>query len=700
MKLKNKIKVIRSTCRTCYNSCGILITLKNEIPFKLEGDPENPVSKGLLCPKGYASLEYLNHPNRLKHPIRRIGKRGEGKWERISWEEALEMTAQGLKQSKDRYGILSNVFIRGASKGLSDDLLARFANIFGSPNIASPAPYCFVPGTRASKLTYGYYSYPDYIFGPKVIIVWGINPAASNHLDYEEIQLAKRKGSKLIVIDPLENELTNIADIWLRLRPGTDTALGLGIINTMISENLYDNEFVNNWTIGLKELKKHVNYYTPEQVEKITWVKAEHIRQVARIYSFLKPGVIIWGNGIEHNVNSFQSCRTIAILRALSGNLGIPGGEIKYSRPGELTRGDPEFLCQNNIPTNVREQRLSKKDGILPINYYTLPQRIVKAILEDDPYPVRAAYIQAANILTHWPNAQKTYKALQKLDFIAVAEQFLTPTAEMADIVLPVATYLEFDSVEQPWHYPIVSVQQKVAQIGECKSDGQILNELIKKVGYPEYAFEDMEMLLDRVLKPSGVTFKEFKKIGYFVGKRIYRHYARGGFDTKSNKVELYSKVLDKWGFDPLPLFKELPETMYSEPELSKEYPLIMTSRKADVYRHSGGRQIYTLRKIYPEPVIKIHPKTAANIGVRDGDMVYISTKRGRIEQKVELSDTLDERVVQIDYAWWFPEKSGEKRWKQSNINMLTDDESPFNREMGSPNMRGILCRVWKKPKK
>ncbi len=693
------MKVIRSTCRICYNSCGVLITLEKGVPFKVEGDPANPVTKGVLCPKGFASLEYLNHPNRLKYPVRRMGKRGEGKWERISWEKALEMIARGLKQSKDRYGILSNVFIRGASKGLSDDLLARFANIWGSPNITSPAPYCFVPGVRASKLTYGYYSYPDYNFGPKVIVVWGINPAATSQRDYEKIKLAKEKGAKIIIIDPLDNELNNIADIWIRLRPGTDAALGLAIINVMINESLYDNDFVKNWTIGLKRLKIHLNDYSPEKVEEVTWVKAKLIRKAARMYASLKPGVILWGNGIEHNVNSFHACRTIAILRSLSGNLGIPGGEVKCSIPGGILRGDPDFLCQNNIPIDIRDQRLSKKDGILPINYYALPQRIVKAILEDDPYPVRAAYIQGANILTQWTNAQKTYKALRKLDFLAVADQFLTPTAEMADVVLPVATYLEYDSVEQPWNYPIVSVQQKIAQVGECWSDGQILNELVKKVGYPEYAFRDMETLLDKILEPSGITFKEFRNIGYFVGNNIYRHYTKGGFDTKSKKVELYSETLADWGFNPLPVFNELPETIYSEPELSKEYPLIMTSRKANVYRHSGGRQIYTLRKICPEPVIKIHPKTASGLGIRDGDMVYISTKRGRIEQKVELSNVLDERVVQIDYAWWFPEKSGEKRWKQSNINMLTDDESPFNREMGSPNMRGILCKVWKKPK-
>lgn len=696
--MKDELKTIRSTCRLCYNSCGVIVHLRNGIPVRVEGDPCHPINKGLLCAKGYASLEYLNSPNRLKYPLKRIGLRGEGKWERISWEMALELVAKGLMQSRDRYGVLSTVFIRGASKGLSDDLLARFANIFGSPNITSPAPYCFVPGTRSSQFTYGYYSYPDYAFGPKIIVVWGLNPIASNHLEYENIKNAKKNGAKLIVIDPLNNELTEMADIWVRIKPGTDSALALGLINNIISESTFDKEFVEKYTVGFEKLKKYVEKYSLEKVEKITWVNSELIKKIAVLYSTIKPGVILWGNGIEHNINSFDSCRAITILRSISGNLGIPGGEVKYSNPGNIGRGDPEFLCQSNIPTEIREQRLSKKDAILPVNYYALPQRIVKAILEDDPYPVRAAYIQAANVITHWPDSQKTFKALQKMDFIAVAEQFLTPTAEVADILLPAATYLEYDSVEQPYHYPLVSIQQKVAQVGETKSDGEILNELVKIIGHPEYAYKNMEILLDNILKPSGVSFKEFKNIGYFLGKKSYRHYEREGFDTDSKKVELFSKKLNEMGFNPLPTYQDILQNVSEKTRNADQSNiLIVVSRKDDVYRHSGGRQIPSLRQVAPEPKIKLNPKTALRLAVKQGEMAYIESEKGKIEQRVEFDELLDERVAQIDYAWWFPEETGQKKWKKSNINILTDGESGFNKEMGSPNFRGFLCKIYKK---
>lgn len=694
--LRNQI--VRSTCRICYNSCGVLIHLEDGKPIKVEGDVRNPMSKGRLCQKGLASLEYLNHPDRLRHPLKRAGQRGDGNWQRIGWDEALETVARELRKAAETYGVLSVAFLRGASKGLSDDYMARLANLFGSPNISSPAPVCFVPGVNASKLTYGCYAYPDYEFRPRCILLWSTNPEATNVVEYEEIVSAAKKGTKIIAIDPIENGLTKMADLWLRPRPGTDLALCLGIINVIINGNLYDRDFVDRWTTGFADLKAHIQEYSPQKVAKITWVPEDMIRQVARLYARERPGYIGWGNGIETTINSFQACRAIAILRAISGNLGVPGGEVKWSLPGGLPKGDPEFVCQNSIPLEIRVKRLSMKDNLMPIIYYALPQRVIKAILEDDPYPVRAVYQQGANLLTAYTHAKETYKALMKLDFFAVADMFMTPTAMLADIVLPAATYLEFDSVEQPWHFPIASVQQKVAQVGESWSDGKILNELARKLGFTEHVWEHMGQALDLVLKPAGVTFEEFREIGTFIGSKLYRHYEKEGFDTPSKKVELYSKRLEEWGFDPMPRYYEAPETPYSEPEMAREYPFALTTRKGDVYRHSGGRQIPSLRSTRPEPIIRLHPDSAGRLGIKDGDWVYVSTKRGRIRQKASLVDSLDPRTVEIDYAWWFPEKKDSPLcgWEESNINILTDDRPPYNREMGSAVMRGMFCKVHK----
>ena len=441
-------QIVRSACRICYNNCGVLIHLKDGKAVKISGDPQNPMSRGRLCPKGLASLEYLNHPDRLKHPLRRTGARGAGKWQRVSWDEALGLVADGLTKVKEAYGVLSVAFMRGASKGLADDYLSRFANIFGSPNISSAAPVCFMPGVYGARLTYGYYAYSDYKYPPQTIVLWGFNPTATDIVEHEEILAAVKRGSKLIVVDPLENEITKIADVWIRLRPGTDLAFCLGMLKVIVDENLYDRKFVDTWTVGFSRLKAHLQNYDPENVAELTWVPKEMIQKAARLYARERPGYIRWGNGIETTMNSMQTCRAISMLRAVVGNLGVPGGEVNYSLPGGLPKGDPQFVCQDNIPPEVRAKRMSQMDGMMPTIYYTLPQRVVRAILDAEPYSLRAAYVQGGNLLTHYPHAQETHQALMKLDFLSVADMFMTPTALLADVVLPAATYLEQDSIE------------------------------------------------------------------------------------------------------------------------------------------------------------------------------------------------------------------------------------------------------------
>lgn len=275
---------------------------------------------------------------------------------------------------------------------------------------------------------------------------------------------------------------------------------------------------------------------------------------------------------------------------------------------------------------------------------------------------------------------------------------FMTPPASMADIVLPSATHLEYDSIAEAVRDPIaVQVQQKVAQVGECRSDYVTLRELAKKLGLGEY-WDEEERALDAILKPIGLTFDELRRMGFVSGTKVYRDYEKNGFDTPSGKVELYSSRFEEWNLDPLPVYYELPETPQSAPELAEEYPLIFTTCKVPPYRHSGGRQIATLRGNRPEPVFDINPETASKLGIKEGDWAYIETKRGRIKQKAALSDTVDPRVVRVDYGWWFPEggAAGAYNWAESNVNVLTDNKPPFNREIGSANLRGILCKVYK----
>ncbi len=691
-------KVVKSTCVGCFSGCGMLVHVEDGKIVKVEGDPDAPINKGILCPKGEASLELLYHPERLKHPLKRAGERGEGKWQQISWDEALSTVADAMTKAKQNYGAESVAFFRGAAKGIQDGVMTRLASTFGTPNVTSQAFVCFHPARNAAMITLGVSLGVDYEYPPGCIVIWGSNPPDTNRPPCVKITEAMSKGSKLMVIDPRRTELAEKADLWLRLRPGSDLALALGMINVIVNENLFDESFVAHWTVGFDELKSHIQDYSPEQVAEITWLPAEVIREAARFYIANRPAAISSGNALEQNVNSFQTDRAILILEAISGNVGVPGGKILWSVPPVQTRGAPELTLRGKIAKEIMAQRLGA-DRLSPLANWALPQSIQKALLATDSPPIRAAYVHGGSLLLTWANAQDTYQAFERLDFLAAADLFMTPTAMLADVVLPVASYLEYDDVRQTEAFPgAVQIGQKVAQIGECWPDSKILIELAKRLGLREYFWDSYEEFLDALLRPAGITFEEFRKIGMMMGAQQYRHYERGGFDTPSGKVEIYSDRLKGWGFPPLPVYRELPETPYSDPDLAKEYPLIFTTRKSGAFTHSQHRQIASLRALHPEPLLSIHAETAAKSGITEGDMVYVETKRGRIKQKATLVDTLDPRVVVVDHDWWFPEKGAAELygWAEANTNILTDNNPPFNPEMGSTNLRGILCRVYK----
>ena len=679
------------------DACGILILMENGRPVKIVGDPDNPVNRGIICKKGMAQLEYLYHPERLKHPLKRDGERGKGKWQQITWDEALGTVSLELTRVRDKYGAQSVVFIRGSGKGYQDTWLRRFANVFGTPNFCSSNYVCFEPTRLASVITLGYLPMVDYEFPPSCLVIWASDAAASHNNQYEATIKALNKGTRLIVIDPRKTGLSQSADVHLRLRPGTDLALALAMINVIINENLYDKDFVAKWTVGFDRLSAHIQKYSPESVQGITWLNAEMIKQAARIYAIHKPSCIESGNGFEHNVNSVQTGRAIAILRAITGNLGVPGGESQWKRPPTVRRGAPELELSDRLPDNTKGKNVSARLNMMPLELHDTPPSLTKAILEEEPYPIRLAYVQGCNIHLTLPNTQRVHRALGKLDFVVVSEMFMTPTASMADIVLPSATHLEYDSILESRNPVVTQVQQKVAQVGECRSDYATLRELAGKLGLGEY-WDEEEDILDSILKPAGMTFEELRKVGFIPGNKLYRDYEKNGFDTPSGKVELYSSQFEEWDLDPLPVYYELPETPLSDPELAKIYPLIFTTHKVLPYRHSGGRQITTLRGYHPDPICEINPETAQKLGIKDGDWVIIETKRGKIRQKATIADTVDPRVVVIDYGWWFPERGADELygWAESNVNVLTDDAPPFNREIGSANLRGIVCRVYR----
>jgi anaerobic selenocysteine-containing dehydrogenase len=660
-------------------------------------------------------VEYLYHPDRLKYPLKRTGQRGECQWQQISWDEAFGFTAEALNKVKQEQGPEGVVMMHGSAKGYMDTHLVRLANAFGTPNVVVADHVCHVPRMLAEEITFGFFSAPEYNYPPACIVVWGFNLAETRFVLNNALVQAVNNGSKLIVIDPIEKGLAKKADLWLQVRPGSDLALALGMINVIVKEGLYDKDFVENWTTGFDELKANIQNYSPERVAEITWVPAELISKAARLYATNKPAHIETGNAFDHSINSFQAGRAISILKAITGNLGIPGGEIetpdsefRYDTPQQsnwlLGRWSSQLELRDEIPREKRRNKVGTDLGMLPDYRYVLPQSVIKSILNEDPYRISAAYVQASNPLSSWPNIQKAYQAFKKLDFLAVTDMFMTPTAALADIVFPVASCFEYDGIATPPHGKLARVQRKVAQIGECHSDHEIINGLAKKLGLEEYFWDSINDFWDTVLSPIGMTYEEFKRRDWLTGNeddpqpKQYKMYEKNGFRTPSGKVELYSSRLESWGLAPLPIYYEPLETSQCSQEMAEEYPLLCTNHKLSVYRHSGGRQIPSLRDSHPDPIVIIHPDTAGKLGIKDRDWVYIENKQGKIRQRANLSTIVDRRIVVLDHAWWFPER-GETvlfDYADSNCNTLTSDEPPFSPEIGSFLVRGLPCKVYK----
>ena len=692
--------IVKTFCaRMDHGGCGLLIHVEDGKIVRVEGDPESPLNQGTMCAKGIAQVERLNHPDRLRYPLKRAGAKGEGRWERISWEEALSMIAQKIQENIDRGEQRAIAFAQGTPKGLELYMMIRLANLLKVPHIATPGSICHMPRETAALITCGFFPVPDYDHPPALVLLWGSNLFQTNEEGVigSQLRRALDRGAKLITIDPRRTLLASRADLWLQPRPGSDLALALGMLKVIVEEGLYDERFVQNWTVGFEELRVLLQEYPLDRVSTLTWIAGDKIAAAARLYAGTRPACIQWGNALEHNINSVQSARALMILKAVTGNLDAPGGNVNRVGPAVLRPG--ELVLSKSFP-DKREKLLGPEFRLATMMGFTPSQLIVKAILSRSPYPIRMMYIQGGNPLLSYANAAETFQALKNLEFLAVAEIFMTPTAQLADIVLPTATNFEFDDVG---HYGlphgfILARPKVVNPPEECWPDLWILNELGKKLGQEKSFWPTLRACLDDVLKPASLTYEDLKKVGMLKGKWTYRSYEGRGFNTPSGKVEISSSKFKEWGYDPVPVFREILEAPEPDAAGVQDYPLLLTSAKDPNYFHSAYRNISSLRKLSPEPLVFLHPETAQKIHIREGDWARIETRMGTIRQKVAFSPDLDPRVVVAAYGWWFPERKDLELcgWKESNINILTENNPPYEPTIGSTNLRAIRCRVFK----
>ncbi|RLB06525.1 MAG: molybdopterin oxidoreductase, partial [Deltaproteobacteria bacterium] len=561
VKVLCKDHIVRTACELCPWGCGLELHIEGGRIVKIKGDKKHPLNEGALCPKGAAALEVAFSPHRITHPM----KKEAGKWVRISWDEALGILSEQLRDIKDRYGpqafavAIGMPILLGGNTTVS--FLRRFCDIYGTPNCFSVESLCFRCRIIGYILTLGKFPVAE-VDHAKCIVVWGHNPHNSNPPLARRITKSVEAGARLICIDPRRTQMAKRADLFLQVRPGADCALALGMMNVILEEGLYNRNFVEEWTVGLDELRGRVADYPPERVEKITQVPAEKIREAARLFATTRPACIVQGvNALDQHAVGIQNARAVAILQALTGNIDNQGGFVTTSRVHinpirlpERMEGEPLGVDKYPLFYEVWGRAFGEGQAMV------LPD----VLLSGEPYPIKALFVAASNPLITWPNSKKVKKAFEKLDFIAVMDLFMTPTAEMAHLFLPAATFLErtelCDYYGTLHAIPYVTLRKKVMEVGEAWSDLRFWFSLAHKMGYDEYfPWKDEEEAIDYALKPTGLSIKDLYEHpeGVPYGKLRIDQYRQKGFATPSGKIELYSRTMAELGYDTLPSHRE-----------------------------------------------------------------------------------------------------------------------------------------------
>jgi anaerobic selenocysteine-containing dehydrogenase len=662
---------LRTFCQICRAECGMIVHLEDGKVARVEGDPEDPWSRGKLCVKGRNAPRILYAEDRLLHPLLRDRKGGPLR--RVTWDEAIDTIADKMEVMKQRFGPEALAFYRGTTAKVVDQaVLSRLATLYGTPNVTGTWSVCVGPKILAYDHTFGLPPMPwcD-LKEAKYIILWGASPAATHLHRYRgitaDIISARRRGAKLVLIDPRRLPLGSHADHYLQIRPGTDIALALAMIHHIIKGNLYEKAFVESHTVGFEELAAHVHQYTPEWAEEITDIPAETIRKVATDFALTKPASLDRRQGVQHCRRATQTLRAMAILMAVTGNVDVAGGLMftPYRRlqslpvPEDLRRSAKSFW-RDRFP-------LAKDASAL------LPE----AILSERPYPIRGLVVVEGNPMSCFANSAKVQQALAKLDLVVVHDLFMNDTAELADVILPACTFLEKGEISVQslrTDYPVRTRTPVTDPRGEALPEWRWLSLLGRRLGYEAFfPFDNDQQAIDAVLDRAGWSGQE-PAVPTTHGRVV-----ENGFTTPSGKIELYSHSLEQSGFDPLPT-----APMAWPEDGAYPYYLITGARVAQFY-HSQHRSISALREVHREPLAEISRTLASQIGVRNGENVSVETHVGSAPFKVNITEDIHPLTVSIPHGW-----AG-----VHNANWLVDDLA-CDPMAATPPYRDMRCRIRK----
>ncbi len=642
-------QVFRTVCpRNCYCTCGMLVTVRDGRIVNIEGDPLNPSTEGKVCLKGISYAERVVSEHRLRSPLRRTGA---GEFTPVCWEEALNDIAGRLRRLRAESGPLAVLYHEGSgSHGALSVLADAFWNPFGGAT-RTHGDLCWPAGLEATRLTYGanLHNHPRLTRESRFILVWGHNPAETNIHQMRLILEAQEKGAVLAVVDPRSTDTTDAADIHLQPRPGTDAALALGIGKILLDAGLHDPAFLSERATGLDAYRERVDKFTPERVSKITGLGAGEIRELALAYGQTRPALLIAGFGLQRHRHAGQTIRTLALLPALTGNIGIPGGGWQYANLASHRLRTPP------LPPTPQG----------PVRSFPTA-RLGHAIQEAVDPPIRAAWIEKANPVSQHPRTGSVIQALAGLDLLVVVDQFLTETARHANFVLPAKSMFEEEDLVTAYWHPYLQLRKRILDPpGEVKTETEIWRLMCEQFGFDTgyFASDPRETLM--AMLPDANLFERLERGPVDLSADGDVVWERGRFPTPSGKIEFESEQAARlWGVSPVPDYVPLAEGHGSE--RNRVFPLQLLTCKTREHIHSQFGNLHSIRSVERRRRLDMNPVDARARGVADGDQVRVWNDRGEVRLEIHIDPGIRPGVVHVIEGHCMPE--------DPEMNRLTDD--------------------------
>jgi anaerobic selenocysteine-containing dehydrogenase len=696
------ITVKKSICAICDPAplCGLDLYVKDGKIIKVEGSENHPANQGTLCAKGAATRQYIYHEDRLKEPLKRTGPRGSGQFTPISWDEALDTITSEFNRLKKENGPESVAFFSGFSKHFRP-FLKRLAHSFGSPNYLTESSTCYQAVVLAQTLIFGVATIPD-IRNTGCLLIWSANPFHSNPNGAKVLLKAKENGTKIIVVDPRKTPTTDLADIHLQLKPGTDGALALSMANVIIKESLYDRDFVSRFTHGFEEYKEYIQLFPPEKGEELTGIPADKIRDAARLYASIRPASIMWSaSPVVHHTNGVQNYRAIFSLVGLTGNFDIKGGNFVIPpsfihTPGLIPTREHEFVQSKSwedMPPRVGADKFPVWTEIIDEEGQAM--QLPFQIRSGKPYPIKALLGFGLNYRM-WPDSSGFLDSLDKLDFFVNIDLFMTDTCKHADIVLPACSSLERSEFRCYGMGYLIYTHPVIEPLYNSRSDIDIVFELANRLRLDDPLLKaGYEASIDWILQPSGITVSELKKHpeGMFVPEPMKigeKKFLESGFKTPSGKLEFKSMILEKYkdqpGFEALPVYKPPRYSKEATPELAKEYPFVLnTGSRLPMFIHTRTFRLSWTKSMRPNhPSADINPDDAAALGIKQNQDIRLITPKNSIKVKANLTQMAQPGVVHMFHGH-----------PDADVNLLFDGDylDPLS---GFPGFKSALCRIEK----